>query len=242
MLEAVPLQAADRSLPYRFTAAGLTIFTQEQDNLVLKAFKLLKRDFNIAPTDVYLFKSIPMGAGLGGGSADAAFTLTLLNNLYQLNIPKSQLKIYAEQLGSDCTFFIENEPSYLFGKGHELEPYAISLEGWYLVLVAPEVHSNTAIAYSQVERREVLDEQLTLKNLLNSPVNQWKERIFNDFEKSVFAAYPQLAELKKALYDTGASYASMSGSGSSIFGLYSAEPKLPAKLLRLVVYSGYLGI
>jgi 4-diphosphocytidyl-2-C-methyl-D-erythritol kinase len=242
MLEAVPLQVADQSLPYRFTAAGLPIITQEQDNLVLKAFKLLKRDFYIAPTDICLYKSIPMGAGLGGGSADAAFTLTLLNNLYQLNIPESQLKIYAEQLGSDCAFFIDNKPSYLYGKGHELESYAISLKGWYLVLIAPEVHSNTAIAYSQVKRREVLDEQLSLKNLLKLPVNQWKETIFNDFEKSVFAAYPQLAEFKKVFYDTGASYASMSGSGSSIFGLYSAEPKLPENLHRLVVYSGHLGI
>jgi 4-diphosphocytidyl-2-C-methyl-D-erythritol kinase len=165
-----------------------------------------------------------------------------LNNLYQLNIPESQLKIYAEQLGSDCAFFIDNKPSYLYGKGHELESYAISLKGWYLVLIAPEVHSNTAIAYSQVKRREVLDEQLSLKNLLKLPVNQWKETIFNDFEKSVFAAYPQLAEFKKVFYDTGASYASMSGSGSSIFGLYSAEPKLPENLHRLVVYSGHLGI
>lgn len=242
MLEAVPLQVADCSLPYRYRAAGLPVVTQEQDNLVLKAFKLLKRDYNIAPTDIYLFKTIPMGAGLGGGSADAAFTLTLLNNLYLLNIPESQLKIYAEQLGSDCAFFIDNKPSYLYGKGHELEPYAISLKGWYLVLIAPEVHSNTAIAYSQVRRREVFDENLSLKNLLNLPVSQWKETIFNDFEKSVFAVYPQLAEFKNALYNTGATYASMSGSGSTLFGLYAAEPQLPDNLLRMVVYSGYLGI
>ncbi len=237
MLEVVTLKTNDE---FRFNASGLEVAGATDDNLILKAFNLLKADFNLPATDIHLHKKIPMGAGLGGGSADAAFMLKLLNEKYELHLTNEQLKVYASQLGSDCTFFIDNTPSYLFGKGHELKPYNISLKGWHLVLLYPKVHSNTALAYKNVQRRETLHETSNLFHALQQPVEQWKNTVFNDFETSVFSVFPQLASLKQELYDAGATFALMSGSGSSLFGLFKEKPRLNDGLSKWVVFESVL--
>lgn len=242
ILEAVPLHVDSAASAYRFASAGLPVSGVLSDNLIIKAFQLIKANYNLLPTDIYLYKKIPMGAGLGGGSADAAFMLNLLNQKYGLDISMQDLHRYAAQLGSDCAFFLQNKPAYLYGKGHELEPCTISLKGWYLVLLYPQVHSNTAIAYQDVNRREILDEDNCLKNLLQLPVEQWKDRVCNDFELSVFRKFPQLSYLKQLMYDSGAIFALMSGSGSSLFGLFRAKPELPQSLTELIICEGYLEI
>lgn len=239
MLEAIPLHADADTPDYRFMSAGLPVNGADSENLIIKAFQLLKADYDLPSTDICLYKKIPMGAGLGGGSADAAFMLNLLNQIYALRISSLDLKKYAAKLGSDCAFFLDNAPAYLYGKGHELEPYAISLKGWYLVLIYPKVHSNTAIAYQHVQRREFLNQDKCLKHFLQLPVEQWKDLVFNDFEPSVFKNHPQLTNMKQLLYDSGAVFALMSGSGSSLFGLFREKPDLPTDLKELIVYEGY---
>lgn len=241
MLEMVTLPG-NTGKPYRFEQAGISIAGDQSDNLIIRAFNLLANDFPIPPTDLFLYKKIPMGAGLGGGSADAAFALKLLNTKYQLSLSNQQLSAYAAQLGSDCAFFIDNTSAYLLGKGHELTPYEVSLKGWYLVLLYPNVHSNTALAYRNVQRREVLDPNHNLKLMVKQPVTEWRNQVFNDFEPSVFAAFPQLAQLKQQLYNAGATFALMSGSGSSLFGLFEHKPQLPENLQSLVVYEGELTV
>lgn len=179
-----------------------------------------------------------MGAGLGGGSADAAFAIKLLNDVFALNLSIETMKNYASQLGSDCAFFIENKPAYVFGKGNELENFEIDLSKYYITLLYPNIHSSTSIAYKNVLKRGSFDEKKALKNLLNQPVNYWKNIVENDFEKSVFEAIPSLPKVKQQLYDCGALYASMSGSGSAMFGIFENKPQLNDELKKLVVFEG----
>lgn len=222
----------------RLITEGIPVDGNLEDNLIIKAFNLLDSRFNLPPVDICLYKKIPMGAGLGGGSSDAAFMLVLLNNKFELGLTRQELKEYASKLGSDCAFFIDNAPAYLFGKGHEMVPYSISLKGWYLVLIYPNQHSNTALAYSKVKRREQLDKENNLLKNLQLPVELWKERVFNDFEESVSESIPQIREIKKTLYQAGASFALMSGSGSAVFGLFKTKPNLPEELSFICVYEG----
>ncbi len=234
---------ADENLPqgtFHFTTTGLAIDAPLENNLVYKAYTLLNADFALPAVKVHLHKIIPMGAGLGGGSSNAAFMITLLNQKFTLGLSVAQMKHYAAQLGSDCAFFIENEPAYLLGKGHELEPYGLSLNGYYIVLLYANVHSNTALAYKNVKRREVLSPEQSLKVLLQEPLSNWKRLIENDFEESVFKAFPVLNTIKEQLYANGALYASMSGSGSAMFGLFKQKPQLDEKLRPLVCYEGWL--
>lgn len=223
-----------------FTASGLTIAGNAADNLIVRAYHLLKQSHSIPPIHIHLHKIVPMGAGLGGGSSDAAFVLKLLNQKFELGLATEQLENYAAQLGSDCAFFIKNEPSYLLGKGHELQPFNINLSGYYLVLLYPNVHSNTALAYRNVKRRETWIESESILYWLSQPVNEWKNHVFNDFEDSVFETFPELREYKNQLYAKGAAYASMSGSGSAIFGLFTQKPQLSEQLKSLVCFEGWL--
>lgn len=217
---------------------GLPVQGDLQDNLIIKAYHLLDKDFGLPPVQICLLKNIPMGAGLGGGSSDAAHMITLLNNKYSLQLSMQQIKDYAAVLGSDCAFFIENKPAYLFGKGHELSPFPIDLTGYYFVLIAPNIHSNTAMAYKGVVARG--DAAINLKEILAQPVNTWKGTLVNDFEESVFRHHPQLAGLKQSLYDSGAVYASMSGSGSALFGIFEAKPQLPRDIAAITLFEGKL--
>ena len=202
----------------RFTSSGIEIPGASEDNLCLKAWHLLKADFPTLPeTDIHLYKHIPIGAGLGGGSSDAAFMLTLLNNRFQLELSKEQLITYAAQLGSDCAFFIHNTPCYASGRGEILEPLTLDLSGWRFVLVFPDIHVNTGWAFKQLTPQQP---PLSLKEVINRPVTEWKEIMSNDFEAPILSAHPELARIKEEMYARGAVYATMSGSGSAMVGLF----------------------
>jgi 4-diphosphocytidyl-2-C-methyl-D-erythritol kinase len=201
-----------------FHSFGLLIDGDSNQNLVVKAYHLLAKDYELKPVDFYLLKNIPMGAGLGGGSSNAAFTLKMLNEYFKLEISNQKLKEYAAILGSDCAYFIENTPCYATGRGEIIEPIDLSLKGYFFVLINPNIHVSTAEAFSNVYKRG--EQQNSLKDLIKNPIENWKNLIENDFEKSVFLNYPEIKNLKEKLYDNGAIYASMSGSGSSVFGLF----------------------
>jgi 4-diphosphocytidyl-2-C-methyl-D-erythritol kinase len=205
-----------------FETSGLSIPGEEKDNLILKALKLIRKDFNDLPqVHIHLHKNIPMGAGLGGGSADGAFALTLMNRLFDLFLDDFILEDYAAQLGSDCPFFIENKPKIATGRGEILEPIDINLKGDHILLVKPPIHIGTKEAYEGITPKSP---EFDLKSILKDK-SIWKEKLVNDFENSIFPNHPQLIEIKQQLYDMGAYYAAMSGSGSTLFGLFKGAPK-----------------
>ncbi len=215
------------------TFSGLPVDGLPEDNLVLKAYRLLKKDFNLPPVRFHLHKVIPPGSGLGGGSSNAASTLKMLNSWFKLKLSSGQLISYAVKLGADCAFFIDNKPAFASGIGDILTPLNLNLSNFYLVLIKPGVSISTAQAYKNIIPEQPL---ISVKNLETIPPIQWKERIHNDFEKSVFPLFPEIGEWKDALYELGAVFASMSGSGSAIFGLFDYPPtnihkKIPKSIL-----------
>ena len=206
-----------------FTCTGLPVNGNINDNLCVTAYELLRKDFpQITAIKGHLHKIIPMGAGMGGGSADAAFMLRLLNNKFQLNLSIDQLIDYALQLGSDCPFFILNKACFATGRGEIMQPVNIDLRSYNILIVNPGIHVNTASAFSQITPGENSTE---LQSLIMHQITTWKHSISNDFEKPVFAKYPEIAEIKNNLYDAGAIYASMSGSGSTVYGIFSGTEK-----------------
>ena len=218
-----------------FHSFGLSIDGDSNHNLIVKAYHLLAKDFELKPIDFYLLKNIPMGAGLGGGSSNAAFALKMLNEHFKLNISIQKLKEYASILGSDCAYFIENTPCFAKGRGEVIEPIDLSLNGYFFVLIKPNIHVSTAEAFSNVYKRG--EQQTSLKDLIKNPVENWKNLIENDFEKSVFLNYPEIKKLKEKLYKNGAIYASMSGSGSSVFGLFKENIDLKKQFEGNFYYS-----
>jgi len=206
-----------------FTSSGIKIHG-EGDNICLKAYQLLTSDYDIPPVNIHLHKAIPIGAGLGGGSADGAFTLKLINNLFSLGLSESQLIQYATKLGADCTFFIKNKPMFAKGIGEKLEVINISIAGKYLFLVYPDIHISTKEAYASIiPKKPVLEINQIIEKI---DLYEWKDHLINDFESSLFKTYPMLKAIKQELYEAGAIYASMSGSGSCMFGIYDEAPKL----------------
>jgi 4-diphosphocytidyl-2-C-methyl-D-erythritol kinase len=200
---------------------GLEIDCPAEKNLAVKAYNLLHKEFDLPGVIMQLHKIIPFGAGLGGGSADAAFALTALNSFFELNISTEKLAVMAATLGSDCAFFVYNRPCKASGRGEILEPVDLSLKGKYLLLIKPDVYVSTAQAYAGVTPRIPL---VLPEEAISQPVEKWKDLLINDFEESVFRQFSQLGELRDKLYAVGAFYAAMSGSGSSIFGLFDSEP------------------
>jgi 4-diphosphocytidyl-2-C-methyl-D-erythritol kinase len=208
----------------------------ESDNLCYKAWKLLRDEFGsegsnaVGPVDIYLYKNILAGAGLGGGSADAAFALKMLSKMFHLGLSDSDLAARASKLGSDCAFFIYDVPMLATGRGEILTKLGIDLEeklkGCEIRIVTPQVHVSTAEAYRGVTPRTAdgIEPEVALTEILAGPLESWRERLENDFEPSVFAAHPELADEKQRLYDEGAAFASMSGSGSSLFGIFHSLP------------------
>jgi len=190
---------------------------EAKSNLCIRAYELLKKDFPDLPKiKMHLYKTIPMGAGLGGGSADGAFTLSLLNKKYQLNISQSQLSEYALQLGSDCPFFLMNKPAIAKGRGEQLEGINLSLAGYKIIIVNPAIHISTKELFQQIVPAVPAKR---IKNILQQPIESWKNDLVNDFEKIVFRIYPQIKTIKDELYQNGALYASMTGTGSTVFGI-----------------------
>lgn len=187
------------------------------DDLTVKAYQLLKDEFKLPPVEIYLEKLVPAGSGLGGGSSDAAFTLRLLNEMFGLKLSDKKLAGYAAKLGSDCAFFIYNEPMIGEGKGDILTPYDIDFSGYYVDVITPEISVSTAEAYAGIIPSIPAT---SLRDALKHPVEEWKDVLKNDFEKTVCAKYPEIDEIKRDLYSEGAVYAAMSGSGSAVYGIF----------------------
>jgi 4-diphosphocytidyl-2C-methyl-D-erythritol 2-phosphate synthase len=197
------------------------------DNLVVKAYLMLQQDFDLPSIDIKLHKHIPSGAGLGGGSSDCAFMISLLNRRFNLRMRESMMERYAARLGSDCAFFISNTPSIATGRGEILNPISLSLKGYTILLVKPDVSVSTAEAYAGVTPHKP---ETALTDAVMRPVSEWKDYVFNDFEPSVFAKYPLLGEIKQKLYALGAEYAAMTGSGSTVYGIFRTPVDNPAGL------------
>lgn len=211
---------------FRLHQAGLEIAGEAENNLVVKAYKLLDERFNLPPIDIHLFKHIPSGAGLGGGSSDAAYMLKLLNEKFNLELSDENLEEYAAKLGADCAFFIRNAPTYAEGIGNIFSPISLSLKGYQIVLVKPEIFVSTRDAFAQIKSHR---QEIPLKEVIKQPIEEWKERMVNDFEESVFPQFPAIKEIKEKLYEAGAIYAAMTGSGSSVFGLFKPEDNKSVK-------------
>ncbi|HBS87651.1 MAG: 4-(cytidine 5'-diphospho)-2-C-methyl-D-erythritol kinase [Bacteroidetes bacterium GWF2_38_335] len=205
-----------------FFNEGIKVDGDPEKNLVMKAYRALEKKYKLPPVEIYLFKKIPFGSGLGGGSSDAAETIVLLNSLFGLKMSDEQQHEIASGLGSDCSFFIKKVPCFASGKGEILETSEISLKDKHLLLVCPETKVNTATAYSGVTPQKPSE---SLKKLIHSPIEKWKDLIVNDFEKSIFITFPELEKIKNQLYKDGAIYASMSGSGSSVYGIFDDLPQ-----------------
>ncbi|HEY0110460.1 MAG TPA: 4-(cytidine 5'-diphospho)-2-C-methyl-D-erythritol kinase [Fibrella sp.] len=227
---------------FRFTTSGLPIpgssvssqpngsADAATHNLCVRAYDLLRADHDLPPVQMHLHKVVPIGAGLGGGSADAAATINLLNTQFDLHLTVEQREAYARQLGSDCAFFIQNRPQYCVEKGDVFEEISLDLAGFHLLLVYPNLAISTAEAYAGVTARQP---DVPLRTLLKAPIEDWRGQVHNDFEDSLFPKYPVLADIKQQLYDMGAMYASMSGSGSTVYGIFSAPPE------RSSIFSSY---
>lgn len=225
----VPLRDALEIVPsdeYSFIQTGLKITGKQEDNLVLRACRLLEKHYpQIKPLEIHLHKIIPLGAGLGGGSSDAAETIQLINRLCNLDISSGILSAYASELGSDCPFFMQSAPCIATGRGEILEPLSLDISNYSLLLVHPEIRINTGWAFSKIKPSLP---KYSLKQSISEPVRDWIYTISNDFEIPVFEAHPQLQVIKNRLYEAGAIYASMTGSGSTLYGIFdkSAVPDI----------------
>jgi len=203
---------------YFFQQSGISIENQDGINMVEKAYLLLQKNYNLPSVEMFLYKQIPVGAGLGGGSSDAAFALKLINRLFEINLSNEKLKEYAAELGSDCSFFIDNTPAIGIGRGDKLLPCSIpQLADKHIVIVTPDVFISTAEAYTCCRP---MKRTASLLELISRPLQEWKELLVNDFEQTIFPLYPQLQKIKEDLYKRGAIYASLSGSGSSLYGIF----------------------
>ena len=222
---------------FQFSTSGLPIAGALEDNLCYRAFQLLQKDQNIAPVHIHLHKVIPMGAGLGGGSADAAFTLIGLRDMYQLPLSNEDLIPFAQQLGSDCAFFLTSQAQIGAEKGDVLHPIDLNLSGKFLVMVYPNFGISTKEAYAGVKPKKA---KKNWEKALAKPIETWKETISNDFENSLFPSYPTLVSIKEELYSLGAQYAAMSGSGSTLFGIFENATPIPEAWDGYATWSGFL--
>lgn len=219
---------------YSFSSSGIALGGDPEENLIVKAYRLLRSNYQFPPIDISLCKQIPFGAGLGGGSSDAAFMLKTLNELFELNISSRKLAAIASKLGADCPVFIKNKPVFATGIGNVFTPIKLKLKDYFLLLVKPEIHVSTPEAYLLVIPQHP---QQSLQELIKQPICEWKNTIKNDFEISVFSKYPEIQQIKNDLYEMGAIYASMSGSGSAVYGIFEHEPT-PTTLFNGCFMSG----
>ena len=224
MLEVI--EAADGQ--FSFSSSGLAIPGNPDDNLCIRAFNLISRDIKIPPVKIHLRKTIPMGAGIGGGSSDGSFMIKLLNELFSLGFSEEKMVGYAKMLGSDCPFFIRNKAAFGEGKGDQLSLVDVDLAAYKIVIVFPDVHVNTREAYewldSHQKEMDKTGEQNSLKQNAGLPPELWKDKVINDFEIPVFSKHPEIRRIKERLYNEGAVYASMTGSGAAVYGLFHDTP------------------
>ena len=209
---------------FSFESEGIQIPGNPEDNLCVKAYRLLQNIFDLPPVNMFLLKNIPAGAGLGGGSSDAAFALKAINDLFKLNLSIEILTNYAAVLGSDCPFFITNYPAYVFGRGELMEAVNVNLSGSYIVIVCPGIHIPTVDAYQNLKSFSTL--KIPMPHQVLRDKQFWRETLHNDFDDYAFARYPVIKEIKKQMYASGAFFAAMSGSGSAVYGLFEKKPEI----------------
>lgn len=227
--DAVEIIESNNESDISFTSTGNIVKVTKDNNLCVKAYHLLKKDFPQIPSvKMHLHKNIPMGAGLGGGSADASGVLLLLNKKFNLNISKEKLIDYALQLGSDCPFFIINKPCFATGRGEILEEINLDLSAYKFLIVNPNIHVHTGEAFSSLNQNN-FSPTGKLYHQINRNINTWKNVIKNDFEIPVFEKYPEIERIKTMLYENGAVYSAMSGSGSTVFGIFEKEISINIK-------------
>lgn len=229
LYDALEIKYMDEKFPSEtacdLKVTGNAVDCDEQKNLVVKAYHILAADYQLPRIHTHLYKHIPSQAGLGGGSSDAAFMIRLLDERFRLNIGNPEMERYAARLGADCAFFIEAEPAYAEGIGDVLMPADGpdgNLQGYYLCVVKPDVAVSTKEAYSAITPKKPAK---SCRDIVRQPIDTWKEELVNDFEEPIFKMHPELATIKQKLYDQGAVYASMSGSGSALYGIFKEEPK-----------------
>jgi len=215
--------------------SGIMVESDPESNLVMKAVKLMRQSFDFPGLRVHLHKCIPVGAGLGGGSSDAAGMLKALNRYFEFGLNSEELRSFAGRLGSDAPFFIDGTPSFAEGVGNILSEFPLDLRGYNIVILYPDVNINTAMAYAWCMPSS---SGLSLRQILNLPVSEWRGRVVNDFEDNIFHKFPQVSMLKMALYEAGALYASMSGSGSAVYGIFRDEPVLAREVSRFLLNTG----
>jgi 4-diphosphocytidyl-2-C-methyl-D-erythritol kinase len=221
-----------------FTSSGIEIPGTANENLCCKAYHLINTEYPLPKIKIHLHKHIPIGAGLGGGSADAAFFIRLVNDKFELGLSWGEMHNYARQLGSDCSFFITNKPVFAEGVGDKYESIQLNLSNYYMALIYPNIHINTATAYSGVTPKKPL--RSLESDCVNLPVEEWKNTVHNQFEDSIFPQYPELKKIKENLYSLGALYAAMSGSGSSVYGIFKEKTDLKKHFDNYFVYEGRL--
>lgn len=230
-LEAIPAK------DFSYTYSGI-IIPDDGKNIVAKAYEALQSEFDLPPVHVHLHKAIPIGAGLGGGSADGAFALKLFSELFNLQLSDSALEIYASKLGADCAFFIKNLPALASGIGEKLELIPSFLQGKRIILAYPDLHISTKEAYGSIAPKVP---PMSIRRIIEStPLVEWKDLLVNDFEAPLFKKYPVMGEIKDLLYQHGAVYASMSGSGSTVYGIFNAPPSNLDFLKAYTFFSGVL--
>lgn len=220
---------------FKFFQTGLSIEINVNNNLCVKAYQLLKADFNLTPVHIHLHKIIPMGAGLGGGSSDAAHSLILLNKIFSLDLSTERLTDYASKLGSDCAFFLHQHPKLAKGKGEVLSSVNIDLKKYFFAIVMPPLKVSTAEAYQNIIPCIPTN---SVKEVLKQPIEEWRHHLKNDFEFTVFEKYPLIKEIKQKLYAEGAAYACMSGSGAAVFGIFKKEVQLKKAFEGCMVWQG----
>lgn len=228
LYDALEIKYMDEKFPSQVACdlkvTGNAVECDEQNNLVVKAYNLLAEDYKLPRVHAHLYKHIPSQAELGGGSSDAAFMIRLLDERFRLNIGNPEMEKYAARLGADCAFFIEAEPAYAEGIGDELMPVdgpKGNLNGYYLAIVKPGIAVSTKDAYAAITPTAT---SKSCREIVRQPIETWKEELVNDFEAPIFKLHPELAEIKEKLYQQGAKYAAMSGSGSALFGIFETEP------------------
>jgi 4-diphosphocytidyl-2-C-methyl-D-erythritol kinase len=223
---------------FTFTTTGIAILGDAEENLCVKAYRILEKDFNLTPVKIHLHKIIPSGAGLGGGSSDGAHTLRLLDTIFSLRISQERLMDYAAKLGSDCAYFIQDSVMIGSGRGEILTGISLTLKGKFVVIVKPEIHVSTKDAFEGIVPQ--MPQSGIREILLRYPVAQWKDFLKNDFEEPVFRKHPVLKILKDKLYRLGATYASMTGSGSAIVGIFESVVDISDKFPGAVCWSGVM--
>lgn len=234
VLELIP---TEKTGELSLQTVGIELPNDGVENLCSKAYRILKNDFELPSIDAALLKNIPSGAGLGGGSSDGAEMLKMLNEIATLNLSDKKLTEYAMMLGSDCPFFIQDKTAFVHGRGENMKEIIVDLEGLYFVIINPGIHVPTSVAYSKIK---VKKPEFDLREIGKLQITDWKNKIRNDFEDSIFSTHSSISEIKSELYTSGALYASMTGSGSSVYGLFENELDLREKFNKYFVFQSWL--